>query len=164
MKLYHYAPSENTFLTDGIRSFALGYGDVEPYVKRAGSDDRKDIIRWMERCFSGRSRAISCITEPIVWMGNDPMLKEFVEQKVLFSFDLKALADDGLIESVWCQTGEPQNQRYYPVKPDEIEVTPLPWHLCNRKKGLFFGIIRHYFVVPKKGFIPPKYLILEPTG
>ena len=161
MKLYHYAPLKNTFLADGIGAFALGYGDVAPYVKRAESGDRKEIIRWMERCFPERSRAISCITEPIAWQGNDPMLKEFADQKVLFSFDLNTLIEAGLIESIWCQTGEPQNPRYYPVKPDEIEVTALPWHLCNREKGLFFGTVRHYFVVPKKGFIPPKYLTQE---
>ena len=161
MRLYHYAPLENTILTDGILSFASGYGDVAPYVGRAGSDKRDEIIRWMEKCFPGRSRAISCTTEPIAWQGNDPMLREFIRKRDLFSFDLNAVWNAGLIESVWCQAGNPECPKPYSVTLDQIDLTPLKWHLCCREKGLFFGGIRHYFVVPKSGFIPPKYLKRE---
>ena len=54
MRLYHYAPVENSILQDGLGTFSSGYGDAAPYIKRAGSSDRKEIIRWMESIFRGR--------------------------------------------------------------------------------------------------------------
>ena len=161
MKLYHYAPIKNTILTEGIFSFAQGAGDIKPYIRRAKSEKRAEIIRWMEMSFPGRSRAISCITEPIVWQGNDPMLYQFVKERTLFSIDLDRLVADRLIEAVWCQEGQgtaPDQNRFYQVSPEKIDFSPLPWHLCNRDKGLFFGVIRHYFVITKNGHIPPGYL------
>ena len=154
MRLYHYAPFQNTILKKGIGTFAGGYGDVEPYIKRAKTDNRQEIISWMESVFKWRSRAISVITEPIKWSGNDPMLKAFVDNHVLFSFELDDLLKNDLIESVWCQNG----QAPYPVRADEIEASPLPWAKCNRNKGLFFGVIRHYLIVLKSEVLPPEYL------
>ena len=159
MKLYHYAPLKNTILTDGILSFAMGAGDITPYIQRAKSTRRADVIQWMESCFPGRSRSVSCITEPIIDQGHDPMLCQFIHERALFSLNLDALTADDQIESIWCQDG--QGDTCYPVNPDKIDFSPLPWHLCNREKSKFFGIIRHYFIVTKSGFIPPKYLKSE---
>ena len=157
MKLYHYAPAKNTVLKDGLISFSGGYGEVAPYIKRAGTDNRDDIISWMEKTFKGRSRALSVITEPIRWQNYDPMLKEFVQNHVLFSFELDNLLKDDLIESIWCGEG----QAPYPIGPEEIDCSPLPWEKCNQKKNLFFGVIRHYFIVLKKGRLAPQYIRQE---
>ena len=154
MRLYHYAPLKNNILKKGIGTFAGGYGDVAPYIKRAGSANRRAIISWMESVFKGRSRTISVITEPIKWAGNDQMLKDFVDNHALFSFELDDLLQDALIESVWCQDG----QAPYPVRADEIDASPLSWAKCDQSKGLFFGVIRHYFIVLKSKVLPPEYL------
>ena len=37
------------------------------------------IIAWLEQTSPGRNRAISVLTEPIQWRGNDPMLKAWVD-------------------------------------------------------------------------------------
>ena len=157
MKLYHYAPCRNTIFKRGLFSFAGGYGEVDPYVKRAESSDRQKIIFWMEKTFPGRSHAISMLTEPIKWQNNDPMLKEFIDNHELFSIELDELLKDNLVESIWCQDGE----RLSPVQPTEIDLSPLPWEKCNRERGLFFGVIRHYFIVLKNNVLPPRYIKTE---
>jgi len=159
MKLYHYAPQQNTIMTDGLISFAGGCGDIRPYIKRAGSQNRQDIITWMENCFPGRSRSLSVITEPVQWQGNDPMLKEFVDTHTLFSIELDDLLHDNLIESIWCQ----ENNALFKIIPSEIDTSPLPWKNCSRRQGLFFGVIRHYFLVLRDGRISPNYLKKENT-
>ena len=157
MRLYHYAPIQNSILKDGLGSFEKGYGDIAPYLERAGSSKRAEITLWMEKTFKGRSRALSVITEPIKWNGNDPMLKEFVKNHMLFSFELNDLRKAGLIESIWCQDGDTP----YPILPTEIDLSPLSWEKSSREKGLFFGVIRHYFIVIKDGVLPPKYIRQE---
>ena len=157
MKLYHYAPIRNTVFKKGLLSFSKGAGVVAPYIKRANTDNRAEIIVWMETIFRGRSRSISMITEPIQWNDNDPMLKEFVENHTLFSIELNDLLTDNLIESIWCQDGE----KIYPIRPTEIDLSPLPWEKCSQDKGLFFGVIRHYFVVLKDGILPSQYIRQE---
>ena len=57
------------------------------YGKRLGTDDPAKISAWLEKTFSGRSRAISVLTEPVKWEGNDPMLKEWIDQKKLIAID-----------------------------------------------------------------------------
>ena len=157
MRLYHYAPIRNDILKNGMGTFGGGYGNVAPYIDRAGSKNRVEITRWMESVFRGRSHAISVITERIKWSGNDPMLKEFVDNHVVFSFELEDLMRDEIIESVWCQEGS----SLYPVLPTEIDTSPLSWKKCNKKDGVFFGAIRHYFIVLKDGILPPKYIRQE---
>ena len=154
MRLYHYAPLQNNIPQQGINTFKNGYGDVKPYTERAGSENRQKIISWMEGCFPGRSRAISVVTEPIKWEGNDLMLKEFIEIHRIFSFELNDLIQNEIIESIWCQEGD----KIYSVQPEEIDFSPLLWEKCNQEKGIFFGVIRHYFIVLKEGVLSPKYI------
>ena len=115
----------------------------------------------MEGTFQGRSRAISVLTEPVHFQGNDPMLKEWVDMMDLLEVDFDALAKDGLIESIWCKEGSDAsgtNENIRKISTDEIDCSLLPWHLCSKEKGLFFGVIRHYFLVMKDGVIPAKYI------
>ena len=155
MKLYHYVSEK------GLLSVSLIPGELLKYSKRVGNDCPQKIISWLEATFPGRSRAISALTEPIKWQGNDPMLNEWSEKNELIQIDFDALLDDGLIESVWVKLGskaDGTNEKIALICPDEIDFSPLPWHLCSHKKGLFFGVIRHYFLVMKEGVIPSKYL------
>ena len=161
MKLYHYIPKGNEALTKGIYSVSQLPEELLKYGKRLGTDDPKKILTWMEGTFEGRSRAISVLTEPVHWQGNDPMLKEWVDKMDLMEIDFDALAKDGQIKSIWCKEGSDANginENIHKISADEIDCSPLPWHLCSKEKGLFFGVIRHYFLVMKDGVIPAKYI------
>ena len=161
MKLYHYIPKGNEALTKGINSVSQLPEELLKYGKRLGTDDPKKILAWMEGTFAGRSRAISVLTEPVHFQGNDPMLKEWVDKMDLLEIDFDALVKDGQVESIWCKEGSDANrtnENIRKISSDEIDYLPLPWHLCSKEKGLFFGVIRHYFLVMKDGVIPPKYL------
>lgn len=164
MKLYHYAPVENTVLKDGLLSVSQSPRDLKHYFHRAGSEDRQDIMNWLDSTFPGRSRAVSCLTEQIRWQGNDPMLKWLVENRELFSFDLDELVRDGLVEAVWCKDGSDPggtNEKFYRVEPKEIDFSPLSWEKCSQEKDLLFAVIRHYILVLKDGIIPSGYLKKE---
>ena len=161
MKLYHYIPKGNEALTKGIYSVSRLPEELLKYGKRLGTDDPKKILAWMEGTFHGRSRAISVLTEPVHSQGNDPMLKEWVDKRDLLEIDFDALVKDGQIESIWCKEGSDANgtnENIRKISADEIDCSPLPWHLCSKEKGLFFGVIRHYFLVMKDGLIPAKYI------
>lgn len=67
MQLYHYAPLKNTVLTEGLLSVSRISTDLKAYAHRAGSEDRQEILNWLDNTFPGRSRAISVLTEPIKW-------------------------------------------------------------------------------------------------
>lgn len=164
IKLYHYAPKRNTILKNGLLSVSKGVGNLKAYTERAHSNKRKDILNWLESTFRGRSRAVSCLTEPIHWQGNDPVLKQIVDQSDLFSFDLNELIKDGLVESVWLKLGSKahgKKEKFIKISPDEINFSPLPWEKVNAAKGLIFGVIPHYLIVLKEGKIPTKYLHKE---
>ena len=164
IKLYHYAPKGNTILKDGLLSISKGGGNLKAYAERAHSSKRKDILNWLESTFSGRSRSISGLTEPIHWKNNDPVLKQIVDQSDLFYFDLKELIKDGLVESVWLKAkskAHGKKEKFIKISFDEIDFSPLPWKKVNASKGLIYGVIRHYLIVLKNGKIPPKYLHKE---
>ena len=161
MRLYHYAPKENTVLEEGIKSISKIDNNLHSYVKRVGSDKKEDIINWLEKTFAGRSRAISCLTEPIVWLGNDKVLKALVDKSILYSFELEDLINAGLVESIWCKDGSEAsgtNEHFYQVSKDEIDMSPLAWHKCDSSKGLIFGVIKHYMLVLKDGIIPAEFI------
>ena len=161
-KLYHYCPRNNSVAREGIYSVSRAGDEVlKKYYKRAESEIREDVLQWLEKSFAGRSRAISCLTEKVVWENNDPMLKDLVAGDSLFSFDLDELIRDGLVEAIYCKDGlgpNGENEILKKVSSEEIDFSPLPWHLCCKEKGLLFGVIRHYLLVMKNGFIPPRYL------
>ena len=158
MKLYHYAPIQNTVKKDGLLSIAKGPRDLRAYAHRAGSENRDDILAWLDTTFAGRSRAISCLTEPIKWQGNDAVLKAIVDRSALFSFELDDLIKAELVESIWCKNGSDAggyNEKFFEVKPEEIDLSPLTWEKVDAAKDL---VVRHYLIVLKDGFIPPEYL------
>lgn len=163
-KLYTYVPLQNTVMTDGLLSPACCPSDLRHYQRRAGSTVKADILSWLDNTFPGRSRSVSCLTEPISWQGNDEMLKTIVENNALFSYDLDELVKDGIVESIYCKDGSEaggDNETFYQIKAEEIDFSPLPWHKCSREKGLLYAVIRHYLLVLKDGYLPPRYLTLE---
>lgn len=166
MKLYHYAPKENTLLQQGLFSISksIKSNSLKAYAHRAGSENYDDIIAWLESTFYGRSRAVSCLTEQIKWRGNDVVLKKIVDGTTLFSFVLEDLIRDGLVEAIWCKDGSDAagyNEHFYQVKPEEINFSPLAWEKVDSSKELLYAVIRHYLIVLKDGVIPPKYLTQE---
>ena len=172
MRLYHYAPKDNTVLQTGLYSYSKHPSGLKRgYALPAKSNKKKDIIAWMETVFPGRSKAISCLTEPIKWRGNDNILKGIVKSSVLVSFDLNDLIKAGIVESIWCRDDSAHKGRkyvwgdstqyFYKVSPDNINVSPLPWEKVDIKNQIMWGAVRHYMIVLKKGIIPPEYLRLE---
>lgn len=175
MKLYHYIRKGNTALLDGLLSFAQNpNADLHYYYKRTGGETtHAGIVRWMENCFEGRSRAIRCLTEPIQWTEKSVnMFKPFIEDADLFSIDLDALQKDGLIEAVYVSPAiRPNLDKDFPQDVDErlvklssiydIDTSPVDWSVCDEKLGLRFSVIPYYLLVIKGGIIPPHYVIKE---
>ena len=91
MKLYTYVPKNSNVLEMGILSVSQVPEGLLKYGKRLGTDEPTEILVWLKKTFPGRSRAISVLTEPMVWQGNDPMLKEWVDQKELITIDFDGL-------------------------------------------------------------------------
>lgn len=163
-KLYTYAPLENTVMTEGLLSPAKCHNELKHYQRRVGCEDKAAVFEWLEKSFEGRSRSVSCLTEPIQWQGNDEMLKAIVGGNVLFSYDLDELLKDGIVEAVYCKDGSDangENEKFYRVEAEKVDFSSLPWHKCSREKGLLYAVIRHYLLVLKKGYIPPIYLTRE---
>ena len=164
MILYHYLPIKNTVITDGLLSVSRLPEELQKYAERAGSNQVDQIRLWLNKTFPNRDRSIAVLTEPIRCQGTDPMLKEWVNTRQLITIDFDKLIQDSLIESVWCKeksdTGG-DNEIFRKITIDEIDTTPLSWEKCNAQQGLFFGAVRHYFLVLRNGIIPPSYLTMK---
>lgn len=174
-KLYHYITKGNTALTEGILSFAKNPdADLHYYYKRSGGETTHEgIVKWMENCFEGRSRAIRGLTEPIRWTEKSiDMFKPFIEAADLFSIDLNALQKDGFIEAVYVSPAIlPDLDKDFPQDIDErlvkltsikdIDTSPIDWSVCDEKLGLRFSVVPYYLIVIKGGIIPPQYITEE---
>ena len=159
--LYHYVPKDAFFAEKGILSVSLQTEALSKYAKRAKTQNPKEIIDWLEGTFNGRSKAIPVLTEPVKWQGNDPMPKEWIKRKILLTIDYNKLLTDDLIEAVYCKEMSEENgfnEKIYRILPNQIDFSPLSWNKCSYEKGLFFGAIRHYFLVMKNGYIPYEYI------
>ena len=174
MKLYHYISKPNTALNDGILSFANNpNADLRYYFKRSEETTHNGIVKWMESCFEGRSRAIRGFSEPIQWTEKSvKMFKPFIENADLFSIDLEALDKDSLIEAVYVSPAIKINtDKDFPQDVDErlvklssindIDTSPVDWSVCDENFGLRFSVVPYYLIVIKGGIIPPEYIKLE---
>ena len=174
MKLYHYITRPNTALKDGILSFANNpNADLRYYFKRSNETTHEGIVKWMESCFEGRSRAIRGFSEPIQWTEKSiNMFKPFIENADLFSIDLEALDKDSLIESVYVSPAmHPDKDKDLLQGVDErliklnsindIDTSAVDWTVCDEKLGLRFSVVPYYLIVIKGGVIPPKYITKE---
>lgn len=77
------------------------------------------------KAFRGRSRSVSCFTEPLNLNG-----KIIVKAGHLFSFDIDGLVQDGPIESVYCKIKSGNGgyiEAFKKIDPPEIDYTPLEY-------------------------------------
>ena len=178
MKLYHYITKGNTALTEGILSISKNKNaNLQYYYKRSGETTHEGVINWMEGCFQGRSRGIRGFSEPIKWTKNSLSLKDFIDNADMFSIDLDALSQDGLLEAVYVSPAIPVNpdvtaQRGVGVTDvDEVLIKlnsykdisqePVDWSVCNDEMGRRFAFVPYYLIIIKGGIIPPKYITKE---
>ncbi|MBQ8436944.1 MAG: hypothetical protein IJX20_04765 [Alphaproteobacteria bacterium] len=180
MKLYHYAKKENTIMQDGLLSFSKSnFFNINDYNKRiTGLKTKDDVVVWMESCFVGRSRGIRFFTEPIKWHDKTiETLKNFVDNRYLYSIDLEKIEKDGLIEAVYVSPplyehpDYSENDFHFRWGRDEIYIklnstqdidfSPVDWTACDDKLGHRFAFVRYYLLIIKDGIIPPKYVNKE---
>lgn len=174
MILYHYIAKGNTALSEGILSLAANpKTDLSYYYKRTGGETTHEgVVKWMESCFKGRSRAIRGFAEPIQWTEkSEKMFKDFIEGADLFAIDVSALDADGLVEAVYVSPALRPNLDKEILKDvdeqlikldsvNDIDTSPVDWTVCDEKLGLRFSVVPYYLIVVKGGIIPPKYLTL----
>lgn len=175
MKFYHYVKKGNTVLQQGLFGFAGSpNGDLEHYLKRSGGKNKDDVIQWMESFFIGYSRGIRCFSEPIKWYPHSLRLKEMVETCDLIEIDVDRLNQDGLLEKIYinpplslndaiCQKQlqdiqDKHNDGFYPIALNQIPTDPVDWTVCDDATGRRFAFVPFYFLIMKKGVIPPSYL------
>ncbi len=175
MKLYHYIAKGNNALQQGILSLANNpQADLHYYYDRTGgATTHATVVRWMDGCFSGRSRAVRGFTEPIRWTARSiKCLKNFVDNADCFAIDLTALNRDGLIEAVYVspavlsvpnvQDGPGVDELWQKIGSiAEIDYTPIDWSICDDELGRRFAYVRYYLIVVKGGVIPPQYICQE---
>lgn len=100
---------------------------MAPYAHRAQTEEPEKIYEWLDSTFQGRSQSVSCLTEKIVWQGNDKALKSIVDGCDLFSFDLEQLVQDGIVTAIWCKNGSDAggyNEKFKKVERQKLTVRP----------------------------------------
>ena len=170
MKLYHYVAKPNNALKKGILSFAKNpESDLTYYIKRSGVKTHAGIVKWMEKCFKGRSRGIRVLIEPLQYTRRTLQgIKGLIDSSDLFEIDVSALEKDGLIEAIYVSPSvlekEPENQDdealYRLTDLSEIDFTPNDYSILDDAKGRRFAFLRYYLLIVKGGAIPPKYIKL----
>ena len=172
MKLYHYVKKGNNVLEKGLLSFAANPdADLSFYTKRTGGETTHDAVcKWMENCYTGRSRAIRGFTEPIKWTErNIRCLKDFVNSADMFEIDIDRMDKDNLIEAVYLSASvldRPQaikanvsDELWEKIEGiNAIDYSPIDWSVCDDELGHRFAFVRYYLIVVKGGITPPKYL------
>lgn len=150
--LYSYILKPNDVLTNGLKSPVLqDAAFLSHYAARAGSAEKGKIIAYLETVFSGRSKAVSCLTEQVSDL-NSRKLKGFKTLRECFTFSPDIIKDAEIVEAVWCA----ENGTFRQV--DALDFSPLPWEAINDEDDILFARIRHYMLVLKQGYIPPEYL------
>lgn len=150
--LYSYLLKANDVLTNGLKAPVLLEASLlSHYAARAGSAEKEKIIAYLETVFSGRSRAISCLTEQVPDL-NSRKLQGFKALRECFVFSQEIIRNTEIVEAVWCA----ENGTFRQV--DALDFSPLPWETINDEDDVFFARIRHYMLVLKQGYLPPEYI------
>ena len=156
MLLYTYVLRPHTVETDGIKTPKTAEESrLYHYAGRAQSDKKVCILKYLETVFSGRSRAVSCLTEPVPATDN-PKIKGWVERCDCFAFDASELNRNGLIDAVYCANGGVFSHLENGLS--EIDFRSPDWESVNPYDNVFFKRIRHYMIVLKNGTVPPDYI------
>ena len=170
MKLYHYVARPNNALTEGILSFAKNpNADLSYYIKRSGQATHAGIVQWMENCFSGRSRGIRLLIEPLQYTERTQNIKKLINSSDLFEIDVSSMAQDGLIEAIYVSPSvlerEPENpydEALYKLNDiSEVDFTPNDYTILDDKEGKRFAFLRYYLFIVRGGIIPPKYIKMK---
>lgn len=152
--LYTYVRRPHSVMTDGIKSpFAADEDRLFHYAKRAGSVKKEDILNYLETVFSGRSRAVSCLTETAPRTEN-PKIKNWANACDCFSFDLDPLIKENIVQSIFCADAG----TFTLTDARMIDCSPLNWESVNPYDNVFFQRIRHYMIVLKDGVLPVKFI------
>lgn len=174
MRLYCFTFYSEQIKKKGYLSLAANKDPKQAwvYARRAGSDKIEDIKAYLEKQFEGRSRSICVLTEmPKKEEYEHPYLNHIVHHADIVSFELDDLIKDGLVEAVWCKDNHetakinPDVENIYRLDCfDEIDCSPLPWHDAKEAYGSPYNMLRHYFLVLTKGYIPREYIKVERKG
>lgn len=153
--LYTYILTPNDVMKNGLKAPILQPEEnLRHYSSRANSTNKEDILSWLETVFSGRSRAISFLTEPVPKTDNSKV-RGFAEQRDAFCFPVDILRDETIVESIYGVDGE----NVFRLKTiAEIDFSPLAWQAVRENDKVFFKHIRHYMAVLKQGFISSEWL------
>ena len=175
MRLYHYILKGNNVLETGLFSFSKSRCvDLTYYIKRSGYKTQHDISQWMENFFTGYSRGIRVLKEPLKWHSRALRLKEIIDSCDLLEIDVDTLQKDGLIEAVYyhpplsvndaeramqlAKQESLHNDGFYPVRLEDISSDPLDYSACDDELGRRFAFLPFYLLIMKDGVIPPEYL------
>ena len=159
LKMFHYAKKGNTIMKDGLFGIKKSNRSLRPYAHRAGTDNPEKIYKWLDSTFEGRSNSISCLTEKIVWKGNDKVLKSIVDGCDLFSFDLERLVKDGVVTAIWCKQGSDAggyNEKFEKVALDDIDYSPAVLRptiadaIIQCPKDILDQVVAFEFVAPSR--------------
>ena len=150
--LYSYILKTNDVLTNGIKAPVLLDGALlSHYAARAESAEKEKIIAYLETVFSGRSRAVSCLTDRVPDL-NSRKLQDFKALRECFTFSSEIIQNTEIVEAVWCAEKGTFRQ------VNALDFSPLPWETIKDEDDVFFARIRHYMLVLKQGYIPPEYI------
>ncbi len=174
MRLYCFTFYLDKIMKEGYLSLAANKDPKQAsvYARKAGSDNLEDIKAYLERQFEGRTRSICCLTEmPEIKEYEHPYLNHIVHYADIISFELDDLVKANLVEAIWCKDCHEtakidyEKENIYRLKSfDEIDTSPLPWDDAKEEYGSPYNMLRHYFIVLRKGFIPPEFIKLERKG
>lgn len=150
--LYSYILKRNDVPARGLKApVLLDEKLLSHYAARAGSAEKEQILAYLETVFSGRSRAVSCLTEKAPDL-NSRKLQGFKALRECFSFSSRIIKEPHIVEAVWCV----ENGTFRQV--GELDFSPLAWETIRDDDDVFFAKIRHYMLVLKQGYIPPEYV------
>ncbi|MBR1945630.1 MAG: hypothetical protein IJ846_05000 [Alphaproteobacteria bacterium] len=150
--LYSYILKPNDVLINGIKApILIDEKRLAHYAARAESEKKEQILAYLETVFSGRSRAVSCLTEKVPDL-NSRKLQGFKALRECFSFSSRIIKEPHIVEAVWCV----ENGTFRQV--GELDFSSLAWKTIRDDDNVFFAKIRHYMLVLKQGYIPPEYV------
>ncbi|MGN0919840.1 MAG: hypothetical protein ACI4OR_03695 [Alphaproteobacteria bacterium] len=175
MKLYHYITKGSHVFKTGLFSFAKSPNvNLNYYIKRSGYQTQAEIAKWMDTFFSGYSRGIRVLREPLKSHSKALHLKEIITSCDLLEIDAELLKQEGLLEAVYYHPPLSMNEEeqkkqlqereklhndgFYPIQLSDISQEAVDYSVCDDESGRRFAFLPFYLLVMKKGIIPPKYI------
>lgn len=150
--LYSYITFPNDVLEKGIKApVLLEEHQLVHYAQRAGTFKKEGIVEYLETVFKGRSRAISCLTEPVPDL-KSLKIQGFKKLRDCFYFSQDLLNNTEIVQAVYVFDGDRIEQ------VQRLDFSKLAWESVRDDDDQFFKRIRHYMLVLNKGFLPPELI------